>query len=133
MEAAHSLPEPEPELDLWGSEPPPVAEAAADQSAAASPSARAAPDPAGAALPERDRRILEFEKQWWRYAGAKERAVRDEFGMSTTRYYQILNALIDSSAALAAEPMLVRRLRRLRGQRRSARAIRSPRPDVAEE
>jgi hypothetical protein len=82
---------------------------------------------------DRDRRILEFEKNWWRYAGAKERAIREEFGMSATRYYQILNALIDSPEALVAEPMLVRRLRRLRSQRRSARAIRPPRPVVTGE
>ena len=46
-------------------------------------------------LSERDRDILEFERQWWKYAGAKEQAVRDKFDMSSTRYYQVLNALID--------------------------------------
>ena len=47
------------------------------------------------ALSERDREILDFERQWWKYAGAKETAVRDKFDMSSTRYYQVLNALID--------------------------------------
>ena len=46
-------------------------------------------------LSERDREVLDFERQWWKYAGAKEQAVRDKFDMSSTRYYQVLNALID--------------------------------------
>ncbi|MEU8043346.1 DUF3263 domain-containing protein [Micromonospora echinofusca] len=68
-------------------------------------------------LTERERRILAFERQWWRHAGAKEQAVRDTFGLSATRYYQLLNALLDNPAALAAEPVLVGRLRRLRSSR----------------
>ena len=81
---------------------------------------------AGAAetLAERDRAILDFERQWWRYAGAKEQAVRDLFEMSATRYYQVLNALIDRPEALAADPLLVRRLRRLRSQRQRQRSAR---------
>ncbi len=79
--------------------------------------------PAGA-LPERDRDILAFERQWWQYAGAKEQAIRDLFGMSTTRYYQVLNALIDRPEAVAADPMLVKRLRRLRATRQRARSAR---------
>lgn len=75
-------------------------------------------------LDERDRAILDFERQWWKYAGAKEQAVRDLFGMSATRYYQVLNALIDRSEALAHDPMLVKRLRRLRASRQRARSAR---------
>jgi hypothetical protein len=75
-------------------------------------------------LDERDRAILEFERQWWKYAGAKEQAVRDLFGMSATRYYQVLNALIDRPDALAHDPMLVKRLRRLRASRQRARSAR---------
>ena len=55
-------------------------------------------------LTRRDREILAFERQWWKYAGAKEQAIRELFDMSTTRYYQVLNALIDTPAALAADP-----------------------------
>ena len=81
--------------------------------------------PTGAdALSERDRDILEFERQWWKYAGAKETAVREKFDMSSTRYYQVLNALIDSQAALEADPLLVRRLRRMRQQRQRQRSAR---------
>jgi hypothetical protein len=75
-------------------------------------------------LTRRDREILAFERQWWRYAGAKEQAIRELFDMSATRYYQVLNALIDSPAALAADPMLVKRLRRLRATRQRQRSAR---------
>ena len=75
-------------------------------------------------LSERDRQILEFERQWWKYAGAKEQAIRDLFDMSATRYYQIVNALIDTPEALAFDPMLVKRLRRLRATRQRARSAR---------
>jgi hypothetical protein len=76
------------------------------------------------ALSERDREILAFERQWWKYAGAKEQAIRELFDLSATRYYQVLNALIDTPAALAADPMLVKRLRRLRATRQRARSAR---------
>ena len=75
-------------------------------------------------LTRRDREILAFERQWWKYAGAKEQAIRELFDMSTTRYYQVLNALIDTPAALAADPMLVKRLRRLRATRQRQRSAR---------
>ncbi|GAA4076450.1 DUF3263 domain-containing protein [Nocardioides kongjuensis] len=75
-------------------------------------------------LSDRDRAILEFERQWWKYAGAKESAVREQFDMSATRYYQVLNALIDRPEALEADPLLVRRLRRLRSQRQRQRSAR---------
>ncbi|HZK04475.1 MAG TPA: DUF3263 domain-containing protein [Actinomycetaceae bacterium] len=68
--------------------------------------------------------ILSFEKQWWRYAGAKETAIRELFDMSATRYYQHVNALLDNPAALAAEPLLVKRLRRLREARHRERSAR---------
>lgn len=77
-----------------------------------------------APLSRRDTEILEFERQWWKYAGAKEHAVREKFAMSSTRYYQVLNALIDRPEALAADPLLVRRLRRLRAARQRQRSAR---------
>src|SRR5580704_3987290 len=75
-------------------------------------------------LTRRDRDILAFERQWWKYAGAKEQAIRELFDMSGTRYYQVLNALIDTPAALSADPMLVKRLRRLRASRQRQRSAR---------
>lgn len=81
-------------------------------------------DAQSSALSERDADILEFERQWWKYAGAKEQAVREKFDMSSTRYYQVLNALIDSPEALVADPLLVRRLRRLRAARQRQRSAR---------
>ena len=84
------------------------------------------PDHASVAeeLSDRDREIIAFERQWWKYAGAKEQAIRELFDMSATRYYQVLNALIDSPAALEADPMLIKRLRRLRASRQRARSAR---------
>lgn len=75
-------------------------------------------------LTDTETAILCFERQWWKYAGAKESAVLEQFDMSATRYYQVLNALIDRPEALAADPMLVRRLRRLRAQRQRQRSAR---------
>jgi len=65
-------------------------------------------------LTDQDLAILRFEKRWWRQAGAKEAAARARFGVSATRYYQQLNRLLDVPAAQAAEPELVKRLRRAR-------------------
>ena len=82
-------------------------------------------EPSEGELSERDLKILEFERQWWKYAGAKEDAIKELFSMSATRYYQVLNALVDRPEALAADPMLVKRLRRLRASRQKARAARA--------
>jgi hypothetical protein len=75
-------------------------------------------------LSERGQQMLALERQWWKYAGAKEQAIRELFDMSATHYYQILNALIDTEDALAHDPMLVKRLRRLRTSRQRARTAR---------
>ena len=75
-------------------------------------------------LSERDQQILAFERQWWKYAGSKESAIKELFDMSSTRYYQVLNALIDNPAALEHDPMLIKRLRRLRASRQRARSAR---------
>jgi uncharacterized protein DUF3263 len=73
-------------------------------------------------LTKTELQILELEGQWWKYAGAKETRVRELFDMSATRYYQVLNHLIDQPAALTHDPMLVRRLRRLREARQRQRS-----------
>src|SRR5947208_9534366 len=75
-------------------------------------------------LSDRDQEILAFERQWWKYAGAKEQAIRELFDMSAARYYQVLNALLDRPEAVAHDPMLVKRLRRLRASRQRARSAR---------
>lgn len=82
------------------------------------------PGPSSPGLSERDHGILEFERHWWKFAGAKEQAVRERFDMSSTRYYQVLNALIDRPEAMAADPLLVKRLRRLRAARQRQRSAR---------
>lgn len=68
--------------------------------------------------------VLEFERDWWRFGGAKEDTIRERFQMSATRYYQLLNTLIDKPGALEADPVLVRRLRRMRQTRQEARSAR---------
>jgi len=78
--------------------------------------------PAG--LSELEARILEFEGTWWKFAGAKESAIKELFDLNAPRYYQLLNDLIDREDALIAAPMLVKRLRRLREARMSARTAR---------
>ncbi len=73
------------------------------------------------ALTERELQILAFENKWWKHAGAKEQAIRDTFELSSTRYYQLLNGLLDNPAALEHDPVLVGRLRRLRSTRARTR------------
>ncbi|NNG21361.1 DUF3263 domain-containing protein [Naumannella sp. ID2617S] len=75
-------------------------------------------------LSERDAEILDLERHWWKYAGVKEQVIRERFDMSTTRYYQVLNALIDKPEALEHDPLLVKRLRRMRADRARARSAR---------
>ena len=76
---------------------------------------------ASASLSDLEVRILDFERSWWRYAGAKESAIKELFDLTPARYYQMLNNLIDRDDALATAPILVKRLRRLREARTSAR------------
>lgn len=73
------------------------------------------------ALSERDQAILDFERTWWAEPGPKEVAIRTRFDLSPTRYYQVLNDLLESEDALSYDPLVVRRLRRLRDRRRRAR------------
>jgi hypothetical protein len=79
-----------------------------------------------AALSEADKRILAFESGWWRFPGSKEREILEVFGVPVTRYYQLLNELIDRPEAAEFDPALVARLRRQRVRRRR---MRSARPD----
>lgn len=71
-------------------------------------------------LDDRSAAILAFERQWWARPGAKEEAIRRQFDLSPTMYYELLSRLIDDPAAGAAEPLLIKRLR----QQRSARSRR---------
>lgn len=82
-------------------------------------------------LTELDERMLAFEREWSARVGAKEAAIQAEFGIPAARYYQILYALIDSPIALRSDPLLVRRLQRLRDARTRARAARTFRTSTA--
>ncbi|MFD8494102.1 DUF3263 domain-containing protein [Amycolatopsis sp. NPDC059657] len=75
-------------------------------------------------LSPREVEVLAFERQWFRYAGAKEQAIREKFGLSPTRYYQVLNQLLEKQEALQADPMLVKRLRKMRAARQRTRSAR---------
>ena len=77
----------------------------------------------GSNLSDLEVRILDFERQWWKYAGAKDAAIRELFDLSTRSYYELLNNLIDREDALTASPLLVKRLSRLRQARISARTL----------
>ncbi|HEX2774093.1 MAG TPA: DUF3263 domain-containing protein [Micromonosporaceae bacterium] len=120
-----------PDSDAPAAQPAPVvpaqpapvvpAQAAPVGPAQAAPVAPPQPAPQQPALTDREQQILAFERQWWRHAGAKEQAIRDTFQLSATRYYQLLNSLLDNPAALAADPVLVGRLRRLRSTRTRSR------------
>ncbi|ARF56902.1 DUF3263 domain-containing protein [Streptomyces gilvosporeus] len=97
--------------------------AGADDATAAD---RTAPDAAptegpAAALSDRDEAVLAVERRSWPGPGAKERVIRERLGISPTRYYQLLNALLDDPRALAHDPVTVNRLRRIRDARRARR------------
>jgi len=99
--------------------------ATAEPPAADEPAAEGASAAGGEpVLDEREREILAFERKWWKHAGSKEQAIRDAFDLSATRYYQILNGLLDNPAALAHDPVLIGRLRRLRSARARSRTAR---------
>jgi hypothetical protein len=80
--------------------------------------ARATP---ASTLDQRSRDVLDFEREAWKLSVTKERAIRERFGFSPSRYHQVLHRVIDRPEALAYDPMLVRRLRRVREVRRRAR------------
>ncbi len=79
-------------------------------------------DPATAGLSEFEVKMLEFERSWWRHAGVKESSIKELFNLTPPAYYQLLNNLIDREAAVLAEPILVKRLRRLRDSRTQSRS-----------
>jgi hypothetical protein len=75
-------------------------------------------------LTQRDIEMLDFERSWWKHAGVKEQAIKERFDMSATRYYQLLNELLENPAAMAHDPILVKRLKRLRTYRQRQRVAR---------
>lgn len=81
-------------------------------------------------LDERSKRILDFERDWATWGGAKDEHIRDQFDLSSSRYYQLLNRVIDDDRALEYDPLLVKRLRRMRAARRRKRADRRTGADV---
>jgi hypothetical protein len=72
-------------------------------------------------LDKRSREVLDFEREAWKLTVTKQRAIRERFEFSPSRYHQLLHRIIDRPEALAYDPMLVRRLRRVRAVRRRSR------------
>jgi Protein of unknown function (DUF3263) len=120
--AESSADTPQPHVPSPRADPAPPSPAA-DRALPSSDTDPAPPSSAADAddLSEREERILAFEAKWWKHAGSKEQAIRDTFGLSSTRYYQLLNALLDNPLAVAKDPVLVGRLRRLRSTRARTR------------
>lgn len=75
-------------------------------------------------LTDQEIQILDFERSWWKHAGVKEQAIKERFEMSATRYYQLLNELLENPSALQHDPILVKRLKRLRTYRQRQRVAR---------
>ena len=65
-------------------------------------------------LTSRERRVLDFERSWWKLPGPKDRDIKDQLGFSSTTYYQVLRDSLDKPEALVYDQLTVRRLRRLR-------------------
>jgi Protein of unknown function (DUF3263) len=84
-------------------------------------------------LSEIDMRVLDFERRSWRGPGVKEQAIAEDLGMPATRYYQLLNELIDRPEALASDPVLVKRLRAQRARRQRTRRaeMAGPEPEAS--
>lgn len=112
-------------LDIFGEHPDVVSAAASSVQAMTTATAtEQRVDEQQPGLTELEREILDLERSWWKFPAVKETTVRERWDMSPTRYYQLLNALIDRPEALAYDPMLVRRLQRLRDARRAQRSHR---------
>jgi hypothetical protein len=75
-------------------------------------------------LTKRDIEVLDFERSWWKHAGVKEQAIKERFDMSATLYYQLLNELLENAAAMDQDPILIKRLKRLRSYRQKQRVAR---------
>jgi len=79
-------------------------------------------------LTERERAILDLESSWWTESGPKETVIAERLELSTTRYYELLGELIERPEAEAYDPLVVKRLRRMRDRRRRSRtdAVNTP-------
>ncbi|MFJ7998817.1 DUF3263 domain-containing protein [Streptomyces sp. NPDC096310] len=113
-------PDPAPAPDP---DPAPDADPLPDPDPAAVPAPAPDASESGAApgLSGRDRAVLALERRGWPGPGAKEREIRERLGLSPTRYYQLLNALLDDPRAAEHDAVTVNRLRRVRAARRDLR------------
>lgn len=77
------------------------------------------PASSGGPLTDVELAMLRFAGEWWRDGSAKEMAIRDRFGISVTRFHQVVNRLIATPAAQEVEPVIVNRLQRIVDTRRA--------------
>lgn len=73
-------------------------------------------------LSDDDKAMLDLAGARYKYAGARDAAIREQFDISPTAFHARVNALLDRPEALAYAPMTVKRLVRLRDARRVARS-----------
>lgn len=73
----------------------------------------------------RARAVLDFERDWAAHQGGKDAAIRERFGFTPARYYQLITRIIDSPEAAVHDPLTVRRLRRRRDERQARRTARA--------
>lgn len=66
------------------------------------------------ALSERDRRVIDVEREWWLEPGTKEQVIRSRLSCSPAAYYATLKRLVSSEDAFSYDPLVVQRLRRRR-------------------
>lgn len=79
-------------------------------------------------LTDRELAVLDIARLSWRYEGAREQAMKDRTGLNPAQFTQVLNNLIDRPDVLAFDPLLVKRLRRVREARQRTRAQRRRHP-----
>lgn len=81
-------------------------------------------------LSERHAAMLDFERSWWDEDEPRDRVIRERFQCSPDEYHAELTGVLDDPAALDHDPLVVRRLRRLRLR---ARRVRRGEADLAAE
>ena len=72
-------------------------------------------------LSERHAAMIDFERSWWNNSRPRDQVIRARFQCSPEEYHAELTAVLDDPAAMDHDPLVVRRLKRLRLRARKAR------------
>ena len=78
-------------------------------------------------LTDRERDVLDVERDWWLSSPSKRQAIRERLGLSPGAYYGVLRRLADSPEAFAYDPLVVHRVKRRLVRRRRDRFEGGPR------